>query len=160
MQDKDALKKAFSDRLRNIMLCQGFLSDSAMFRMRVNALCEAIGVSYVMVIRYLEGKALPTINTILKIAEWLKVEPAYLLFGEITSVDDIQKNFIIKINKQFFEYALEEFFYFFHRTNKKAELLKFFLKLMADLSTLEEEKEELKNIFDMALQSSQAFILE
>ncbi len=72
----------FSGRLTELMRARGLISTGTASGVDVRALSKSAGVSYEMARRYCEGKAIPRAQTLRAIADWLRVSPADLLYGE------------------------------------------------------------------------------
>jgi transcriptional regulator with XRE-family HTH domain len=76
-------KKAFGERLAGAMLDRGYRSSrGARSGVDVNELRQRARVSREMARRYVEGEAVPDLERVVRIAEWLGVRVAWLLYGE------------------------------------------------------------------------------
>lgn len=143
----------FSERLREVMIKKGHASRTAACGVSPAALSKAICCFTEMALRYLDGRSVPTPENVLKIAEWLEVDPSYLLFGEKNSNKSQDKN-KITIDKELLNHALAKISVVIKKTENTDELIHFFTSILDDLSKMEIEGEQLKQVFDLALKSS------
>jgi transcriptional regulator with XRE-family HTH domain len=81
MEEKLKLLQNFSGRLVRLLIQNGYASRSAATGVKVRELAEMAGCSFEMARRYTSGNALPDPIAIKTIAEWLKVDPGWLLYG-------------------------------------------------------------------------------
>ncbi len=151
MQNKD-YKKEFSLRLRECMIKQGYGSHTAVSGVSPAALSKATGCFNEMALRYLDGRSIPNPNILLKIAEWLKIDPGYLLFGELNN--NYSDQYKMTIDKELLEYGLKKITPILQKTKNAASLLDFFMSILTDLSLMQIDMDQLKQVFDLALKSS------
>lgn len=151
--NKKTSNHEFSERLRETMLKKGHASRTAACGVSPAALSKAIGCFTEMALRYLDGRSIPAPDVVLRIAEWLEVDPAYLLFGEKNSNKSQSKN-KITLDKELLNHALEKISPVIKKTDNTDELIIFFTSILDDLSKMEIESEQLKQVFDLALKSS------
>jgi len=157
MQNK-AFNQQFSERLREIMIQRGYGSASASSGVSPTAICKAIDCYSEMAIRYLDGRSIPTPENILKLSEWLQVEPGYLLFGDAGFKKPTQNEPSLTINKALLAYVLGKAFPIVKKTNKEEEFLAFLLSFFDDLSYLSDiEVDRLKKIVDMTFVRDKTF---
>lgn len=74
--------QAFARRLVALMKAKELTSDRSRSGVDVTALGKAVGVSYEMARRYVEGQAMPRPDTAEAIAHWLGVPASALVWGE------------------------------------------------------------------------------
>lgn len=72
----------FSRRLRDAAQRRGLTSDRSRSGVDVVALAAAAECSYEMARRYAEGLAMPKPEAVRLLARWLRVNPAWLMYGE------------------------------------------------------------------------------
>jgi transcriptional regulator with XRE-family HTH domain len=70
----------FGRRVRARMVELGLVSPTSRSGVDVSALAKAAGCSYEMARRYADGVAVPRMQTIESIAEFLRVSPAHLVY--------------------------------------------------------------------------------
>lgn len=77
-------KRDFSDRLRAAMARQGYRASATLLEQEFNLRCRPgmVPISTQAAWNWLNGKAIPTHERIVVLADWLKMEPSALLFGE------------------------------------------------------------------------------
>lgn len=152
MQNKN-LKIQFSERLRELMIRRGYSSHVSSTGVSPSALCKAINCFTEMALRYLDGRSIPSLENILKISEWLEVEPGFLLFGDQVIKNEIPSGNVIKIDADFLEYALSKITSIMVKTENSSEFSSYFVSVLADLSHLQIPNEQLKKVFDLTLKS-------
>jgi transcriptional regulator with XRE-family HTH domain len=145
----------FSERLREIMLKKGYGSCSAAHGVSPIAISKAIGCYNEMSLRYLDGRSVPTPEIALKIAEWLEISPAYLLYGEAESTHSLDNK--IFIDKDIIEYTLKKMIPLIKKSNDELEIISFFNSLLSDVSLINMENDELKKVVDLAIKSTAFF---
>lgn len=82
MNSDSAVTRAFAARLVGRMNDRGHSSPTSRSGVDVAALAAAVGISYEMARRYAEGLAVPRPDKLAKIADWLGVSSAWLMWGE------------------------------------------------------------------------------
>lgn len=82
MKNDSAVSRAFADRLVARMKERGHASPTSRSGVDVAALAAAVGISYEMARRYVEGLAVPRPDKLARIADWVGVTSAWLLWGE------------------------------------------------------------------------------
>lgn len=81
--------QGFADRLVAAMKAKGMTSNRTRSGVDVNALAKAVGVSYEMARRYVEGKANPKPDVVSQLAQWLGMRSSELLYGESGASADV-----------------------------------------------------------------------
>jgi transcriptional regulator with XRE-family HTH domain len=82
MAQNSEAAKAFSGRLVAAMKAKGLTSDRSRSGVDVMALAKAVGVSYEMARRYVEGRANPRPDVVNSIALWLGMPAASLVYDK------------------------------------------------------------------------------
>ena len=75
-------KMEFAERLRTAMLAAGYPDRPAVLEREFNSRYWGRSVTFQAVSRWLGGKSIPSQDKLQVIAQWLKVEPQALRFGE------------------------------------------------------------------------------
>jgi transcriptional regulator with XRE-family HTH domain len=75
-------KLEFAERLRNAMLANGYEARPTVLEKGFNTRCWGRSVTVQAVTRWLRGEAIPSQEKLQVLAEWLKIEPHALRFGE------------------------------------------------------------------------------
>jgi len=75
-------KLEFADRLRNAMLTAGYEVRPSVLEKGFNSRYWGRSVTFQAVSRWLRGEAIPSQEKLQVLAEWLKIEPHALRFGE------------------------------------------------------------------------------
>lgn len=152
---KKTTNQEFSERLRETMLKKGHASRTAACGVSPAALSKAVGCFTEMALRYLDGRSIPAPDVVLKIAEWLEVDPAYLLFGK--KEDHFHVHNKILIDKEIIDYTLKKLIPLIKNDNNEAEIISFFISILSDMSLINMENDELKKVVDLAVKSTSFF---
>lgn len=152
---KKTSNQEFSERLREIMIKKGHASRTAACGVSPAALSKAIGCFTEMALRYLDGRSIPAPDVILKIAEWLEVDPAYLLFGKQENQCTFPNK--IHIDKDIIDYTLKKIIPLIKTSNNELEIVNFFSSILSDVSLINMENDELKKVVDLAVKSTSFF---
>lgn len=75
-------KLEFAERLRNAMLAAGYEARPSVLEKGFNSRYWGRSVTFQAVSRWLRGEAIPSQEKLQVLAEWLKIEPHALRFGE------------------------------------------------------------------------------
>lgn len=75
-------KSEFAQRLRAAMLAAGYPDRPAVLEREFNSRYWGRSVTFQAVSRWLRGEAMPSQDKLLVLAEWLRVEPQALRYGE------------------------------------------------------------------------------
>ena len=75
-------KTKFAERLAEAMRCAGYEARASVLEREFNTRYWGRAVSYQAVSRWLKGEAVPAQDKLEVLAEWLKIEPQALRFGE------------------------------------------------------------------------------
>jgi len=75
-------KLEFAERLRNAMLVAGYDARPSVLEKGFNSRYWGRSVTFQAVSRWLRGEAIPSQEKLQVLAEWLKIEPHALRFGE------------------------------------------------------------------------------
>ena len=152
---KKAYNLEFAERLRRIMIKKGHISQTSACGVSPTALSRGIGCFMEMALRYLDGRSIPTPEVTLKIAKWLEVEPAYLLFGEQETIRKCANQIII--DKEIISYTFKRIIPLIKKSENESEIIDFFNSLLSDVSLINLENTELKKVIDLALKSTSFF---
>lgn len=75
-------KLEFAERLRNAMLAAGYEARPSVLEKGFNSRYWGRSVTFQAASRWLRGEAIPSQEKLQVLAEWLKIEPHALRFGE------------------------------------------------------------------------------
>lgn len=75
-------KTEFAERLKNAMIAAGYPARPAVLEKAFNSRYWGRSVTFQAVSRWLRGEAIPSQEKLQVLADWLKVEPHVLRFGE------------------------------------------------------------------------------
>lgn len=75
-------KTEFAQRLRNAMLAAGYPDRPAVLEREFNSRYWGRSVTFQAVSRWLRGESMPSQDKLQVLAEWLRIEPQVLRFGE------------------------------------------------------------------------------
>lgn len=105
---------SISERLKEALTQRGLRSTTSAIGVQTAPLAKYLGVSVQTIRKYLTGEANPDLAKIIKIAEFLKVSPAWLAFGNNSAISEnsqnafeIKKIFIKEIFQGLFENILD-----------------------------------------------------
>lgn len=140
MNDRETLTRNFSSRLIRLLIQNGYTSRSASTGVKVKELAQHAGCSFEMARRYTNGTALPDPLAIKNIANWLNVEPGWLLFGS-TQEEFHSTNDALTLNKQELNVLLEKIIPVYLKKevsllNDLSQLHDFFSDVIADFTRL------------------------
>jgi transcriptional regulator with XRE-family HTH domain len=79
----------FAERLVAAMRAKGLTSDRSRSGVDVSALAKAVGVSYEMARRYVEGTANPRPDVVNQIAQWLGMTASSLVYDKSEASGDV-----------------------------------------------------------------------
>lgn len=149
--------KFFSERLVTLMIENGFASEHSRSGVKVTKLADVCGCSIPMARRYVLGDALPDIEIIYKIAQWLNVNPGWLLFGEgVSQIYPANAN-LIQIDPDLLKYILVKSAFLFELLKNKEEVVGFVLDIISDINHLEAGTDMIKKVIDMSISSTLRF---
>ncbi|MFC3909315.1 helix-turn-helix domain-containing protein [Legionella dresdenensis] len=156
--EREHFVQGFSQRLIMLMKKANLISSASKAGVKISTLAEVCGCSHQMARRYVLGEALPEIDVTYKIANWLKVSPGWLLFGEETKIpSNITQENIIQIESDLFEYILMKSTLLLELTKDPKELVHFIIDSVRDATHIKADKEELMKIVDISVNSAMRF---
>jgi len=88
---KYVVKEDFANRLANIMVENGYVSNRSNATPNASTLASNVGVSRTMANKYLRGNSIPDTRVLHKISEWLKCDPWWLLYGKKKDAPKLEK---------------------------------------------------------------------
>lgn len=150
----------FSLRLNNSMR---ELKHTAIRRSKetidIKSLSIAINCSYQMARKYVLGIALPDIDVIYKIAQWLNVSPSWLLFGNNAKkkISKFKSAEIIEIDTYLLKYIITKSAKLISTANSLSNVVQFMVEVVYDASHLDADTNTIIKIVDMMLSSAKFF---
>lgn len=144
----------FAERLRELMIQRGYGSSNSKTGVSPSALAKATDCFNEMALRYLDGRSIPNLETILKISEWLEVEPGYLMFGDEGFKSPKKNSELINIHQDFLKYTLDKIIPILKEKDDHNDFLNFYITALSELSKMEIKFDYLKQVFDLTLKSS------
>ncbi|MDH0893516.1 MULTISPECIES: transcriptional regulator [unclassified Pseudomonas] len=75
-------KAEFAERLRNAMTAAGYPARPAVLEREFNSRYRGRSVTFQAVSRWLRGQSIPSQEKLLVLAEWLRIEPQALRYGD------------------------------------------------------------------------------
>lgn len=154
--EKVDLTKQFADRLRAAMLAAGFPSQRSTSGVCIHTLAEITGHSVQICRKYLRGEAIPEPLKLVEISSKLNVSPGWLLFGTNDNAPPIPTDKII-ISKAVLQYVFSQAALLYNNPDLVAKTPDFLLELVNDVSQIDADGEQLKQILDLALSSIRHF---
>ncbi|KTC85130.1 helix-turn-helix domain-containing protein [Legionella brunensis] len=154
--EKVDLTKQFSYRLRDAMAAAGFNSQRSTSGVCVQKLTEITGYSVQICRKYLRGEAIPEPTKLIEIAAKLQVSPGWLLFGDSHNDSGLRKD-IISISKNLLHYILTQVANLYNASRFEEEVADFLLDLITNISKINTNEEQSKQIIDLALSSIKHF---
>ena len=149
--------KEFSFRLVSAMKRAGHAESRSSSGISVRTLADVMDVSEQICRRYLRGDALPDYAKVIKIAQFLKVSPGWLLFGDQNDVL-IAENNTLHIDEELLHYALEKsHVLYLQASDNSGDFPDFVLSLLKDISAIDANRDTLKKIIDLAVGSICSF---
>lgn len=156
--NRDYFVKNFSERLARLLKEGGMSSLRSRAGVQISQLAKVSGCSPQMARRYVLGDALPEIDVTVKIAQWLKVSPGWLLFGEeSTAPVHIEDQNILHIEKKVLEYIILQCAPLFLMSQNMEELLTFIIELIEDVTHIEAPQKDIFKIIDISTRAAQSF---
>lgn len=148
----------FSRRLNSILKERGFVSKNALSGVTVRKLSDSICCSHQMVRKYTLGEALPDYFTVLKMAEFLKVSPGWLLFGDNASQTNVLDNKeLLYIDPEILKYILLSSIPLLEKIKEKNDVMLFILEIVNDAAHLKANQAVIKKMIDLAISSVDRF---
>lgn len=95
-----------SERLKEALKKRGLRSTTSIIGVQTAPLAKHLGVSVQTIRKYLTGEAIPDLDKIMQISEFLKVSPAWLAFGENVTINEHSSN-VFEIKKIFIQEIFE-----------------------------------------------------
>jgi len=141
----------FAQRLAESMKQRGHVSTRSPNGICMRTLAQFADASEQICRRYMRGAALPSHDKIIRIAQALKVSPAWLLFGEITVEIDKSTE-----DDDVLYYILTHSLRLYPQT-KVEEYVDFIVSLIKEIRDIQTSKENLYKIVDLALGSLKSF---
>lgn len=141
----------FALRLSESMKAQGHRSSRSPNGVCMKTLAEFADASEQICRRYMRGVALPSHDKIIRIANALKVSPAWLLFGE-TQVAQESTNQDDEVLAYLLTHALR-----LYPHTQVEEYVDFILSLHKEIQEIQTSKANLLKIIDLALGSLKSF---
>ena len=128
----------FSQRLVTALRENGMESPNAQSGVKVANLAKAAGCSNQMARQYVQGESLPEAHAIQQIAEWLDIDPGYLLFGSQSNADnlDIPRKETVNINYETLETILSSCIDLLQCKKNKEDVVNFLLDVTYENSNL------------------------
>lgn len=156
MMDKREFSKQFAARLRESMLTAGFCSVRTPSGVNLQKLAELTNHSLQICRKYIRGEAIPDPIKLVEIASKLSVSPGWLLFGDKTSTES-QDSEYITINSNILHYVFSQAHELYHEHHPSEGIADFLLDLINDLSHMNASEEQSKRIIDLVLSSTRYF---
>ncbi|MBY0545061.1 MAG: helix-turn-helix domain-containing protein [Gammaproteobacteria bacterium] len=150
------LAQAFAERLVGLLQAKGLSSRNARGGVVLQPLAKIAGCSVQMARKYTLGLSLPDYLSLERIARWLEVSPAWLIYGENIVVNtDIESQ--ISLDKSTLSYLLQSIFTTFFTKSDKAGLVDFVIDIMTDLAHVKTDTATIHKMIDMAISSAYRF---
>lgn len=147
--------KNFSKRLLHLMQNKGYQSTRSKAGVDVTKLASVADCSYQMARRYVLGEALPELEVIPRIAEWLDVSASWLMFGEKDVIKPDRKSLtIIEIETEVLRYILNKCSALLFIKNDSEHLINYITDMIYDASHLNTTTETVFKIIDMMINSA------
>ena len=145
----------FSRRLAHQILKEGHQLSRSRGGIDLNKLAKAAGCSYQMARKYILGQALPDYHIIPKVAKWLNVSPAWLLFGEKEStIPELKTSSLIEIDIELLRYILNKCTVLFPPTPESEKIGNYIVGVIYDASHINADTKTILKIIDMMLSSA------
>ncbi len=154
--DKLNLGKEFAMRLRDSMIQSGFYSLRSNSGVDIDKLAELSGHSLQICRKYLRGQAIPEPVKLAEIASKLNVSPGWLLFGDLYPQNN-KMNTHILIDKNLLHYMFTQARTLYHTKRTDDELSDFLVDLTKEVSLIDANEEQSKQIIDLVLSSAKHF---
>ncbi|CEK11749.1 helix-turn-helix domain-containing protein [Legionella hackeliae] len=154
--EKVDLTKQFANRLRDAMLAAGFNSQRSTSGVCIHKLAEITGHSVQICRKYLRGETIPEPLKLVEIASKLQVSPGWLLFGDSHG----DAGFVsekITISKNLLHYIFTQATNLYNTPRLGDEVADFLLDLINNVSQINANEEQSKQIIDLALSSVKQF---
>lgn len=153
--DRKKFVQDFADRLTQLMRNEGHETGRAGIGIDISKLARVTGCSYQMTRKYVLGRALPELSTVIKIAAWLNISPSWLLFGD----DDTQLSrnktaATIEINADLLKYILNKCTILFSLKSNKDNIVNFIVDAIYDASHINADQKTIHKVIDMMINSA------
>lgn len=148
---------SFANRVVSALRDKGLLSSRSKFGVEATQLAQAIGCSNQMARRYIRGDAMPDIFHIKKIADWLGIDPGFLLFGIQTSPPLQEGHEMVNLDYELLKKILSSSCQLFGQKIDNEEVVCFIMDIIYDASHLKADRETIIKMIDMAISSATKF---
>jgi len=145
---------SFANRLTQALTNKGYIALRSTKGTGIKILTEIMGTSEQICRRYLRGDAMPSYQKIQQLADYLNVNPGWLVFGDAGDTTDPSK----QIDKKLLHYILKKSHYLYASSQPDNEdYADFVLQLIAETSNIDTSLENLFKIIDVAIASVFAY---
>lgn len=145
---------SFANRLIQALTNKGYIALRSPKGTGIKILTEITGTSEQICRRYLRGDAMPSYQKIQQLADYLDVNPGWLVFGDAGDAADPSK----QIDKKLLHYILKKSHYLYANSQPDNEdYADFVLQLIAETSNIDTSLESLFKIIDVAIASVFAY---
>ncbi len=156
--DREHFVQNFARRLIALLKQAGLESCRAKAGVKTSKLAEISNCSQQMARRYVLGEALPDVEVIFKIAQWLKVSPGWLLFGGDSEVpNNFEEKNLIQIDPTLLEYILSKGAALLFITKDINEWTNFIMDIINDATHINADKKAILKIIDISIASALRF---
>lgn len=154
--DRNKFIHNFAHRLTQLMQEEGHESDRSKAKVDIKKLSKMSGCSYQMARKYALGLSLPEYHIIIKIADWLKTSPSWLLFGENSKqiFSDQKIGNYITVEQDLLKHILNKSCILFSIIDNKENLINFIVECIYDASHLNTDHKTVYKIIDMMFASA------
>jgi len=154
--DKKRFAQMFARRLAALMQQEGHGVGRSKAGVDIQMLAKITECSYQMARKYAMGEVLPELHIILKIAEYYKASPSWLLFGEddFSALRPKNSKDLVEIDQKLLRYILEKCLLILPLATSKEEALDFIVETIYDASHLNTDAKTIYKIIDMIVSSA------
>ena len=154
--EKIDLTQQFADRLREAMIAAGYNSQRSPSGVNIHKLAEITNHSSQICRKYLRGQTIPEPVKLAEIAAKLNVSPGWLLFGNGHQETTHAKSHIT-ISNNLLHYIFTHLNELYGAEQPSDEIPDFLVDLTRDISKIDANEEQSKQIIDLALSSAKHF---
>lgn len=160
MESHPTLAQAFAQRLVQMLQERGYTSTRSAAGVKVKPLADAMDCSTAMARKYVMGESMPDYVAAIKLGQWLKVHPGWLVFGlEMPAAEalPVTTTPMIKLESDLLRSILLQLVPLYQNADNVTEVVNFTLDVLYNISHIQADKPTILEIANLAIHSARRF---